>query len=160
MLAGRRIGGIRHRRQDVVIDLGELGGVFRLRQTLGDDEQHGLADIAHPLAREPEMRAPEHRRAVRPLAVVGERHAHRAHPRGREIVAGVDRQDARCRERGGEVHLADRGMRMRRAQHIAMSLAGQVDVVLEAAIAAQEALVLEAPHRLPDSELAHRSLSP
>jgi hypothetical protein len=32
--------------------------------------------------------------------------------------------------------------------------------VLEAAVAAEETLVLEAPHRLPDSELAHRSVSP
>jgi len=106
------------------------------------------------------MRAPEHRRAVRPLAIVGERHAHRAHAGRREIVAGVNRQDAGGGERGGEVHSVDSGMRMRRAQHIAVSLAGQVDVVLEAAIAAEKALVLEAPHRLPDSELAHRSLSP
>jgi hypothetical protein len=51
-------------------------------------------------------------------------------------------------------------MRVRRAQHIGVGLAGQVDVVLEAAVAAEEALVLEAPHRLSDSELAHRSISP
>src|SRR5437762_10897793 len=105
------------------------------------------------------MRAPEHRRAVGPLAVVGERHAHRAHAGGREILARVDRQDAGGGQRGGEVHLADHGMRMRRTQYIAIGLAGKVDVILEAAIAAEEALVLEAPHRLPDSELAHRSLS-
>jgi hypothetical protein len=36
-------------------------------------------------------------------------------------------------------------------------LAEQVVVVLETAVAAQEALVLETPHRLPDSELAHYS---
>jgi hypothetical protein len=49
-------------------------------------------------------------------------------------------------------------MGVRRAQHIAISLARQRDVVLEAAIAAQQALVLEAPHRLPYSELAHTAL--
>jgi hypothetical protein len=38
-------------------------------------------------------------------------------------------------------------------------LAGQVDIVLEAAVAAEQALVLEAPYRLPDSELAHRAYS-
>jgi len=31
--------------------------------------------------------------------------------------------------------------------------------MLEAAFATQEAPVLKAPHRLPDSELAHRSIS-
>src|SRR5439155_10407357 len=52
----------------------------------------------------------------------------------------------------------DRGMGVRRAQHIAVSLSGQVYVVLKAAVAAEEALILEAPHRLPDPELAHRHL--
>ncbi len=51
-------------------------------------------------------------------------------------------------------------MGVRRAQHHGMGLAGQVDIVLEAAFAAQKALVLEAPHRLPDSELAHDRFSP
>jgi hypothetical protein len=50
-------------------------------------------------------------------------------------------------------------MGVRRAQHHAVGLAQKVDVVLEAALAAQEAPVLKAPHRLPDSELAHRSVS-
>jgi len=44
-------------------------------------------------------------------------------------------------------------MGVRRAQHIAIGLAGQREVVLKAAVAAQQALVLEAPHRLPYSEL-------
>ncbi len=51
-------------------------------------------------------------------------------------------------------------MGMRRAQHIGMKLAEQVFVVLETAIAAQQALVLETPHRLPDPELAHYLASP
>ena len=51
-------------------------------------------------------------------------------------------------------------MGVRRAQHHGMGLAGQVDIVLEAAFAAQKAPVLEALDRLPDSELAHASFSP
>ena len=51
-------------------------------------------------------------------------------------------------------------MRVRRAQHIAVGLAGQVDVVLKAAVAGQQPLVLEAPHRLPDPELAHDPIPP
>ena len=46
-------------------------------------------------------------------------------------------------------------MGVRRSQHVSVSLAVKVVVALEAAVASQEALVLEAPHRLPDPELAH-----
>src|SRR6516162_10973361 len=46
-------------------------------------------------------------------------------------------------------------MGVRRAQHVSVSLAVQVVVALETAVAAQETLVLETPHRLSDSELAH-----
>ncbi len=134
MLAGRRLGGVGDRGQRLVIDLNKLGGVPGLGQRLGDDEGDGLADIAHPRLREAEMGAPEHRRAVRPLAA--ERHPHHAEPGRGEIVAGVDRQDAGrglCR---GQIDRADRGMGMRRAQHCRIGLAGQAHVVLKAAVAA------------------------
>ncbi len=80
VLARGRVGGVGDRRQDLVIDRDQFGGVLRLRQARGNDEGDRLADIAHPLPRETEMGAPEHRRAVRPLAAQG--HAHRAHPSG------------------------------------------------------------------------------
>ena len=51
-------------------------------------------------------------------------------------------------------------MGMRRAQHIAVRLSGQADIVLKPPEAGQQALVLEAPHRLPDPELAHDPISP
>jgi hypothetical protein len=158
MLAGSGLGGVGDRGQDVEVDVDQLGGILGLRQALGDDEGDRLPDIAHLPDRETEMRAPEHRRAVRPLAL--QRHPHRADAGGDEVVAGIDRQDARRGLRRRQIDRADRGMRVRRAQHHGMGLAEQVDVVLEAAVAAQEALVLEAPHRLPDSELAHCSMSP
>ena len=36
-----------HRRQRLVVDLDQLGGVARLRQRLGDDEGDAVADEAH-----------------------------------------------------------------------------------------------------------------
>jgi len=73
----------------------------------------------------------------------------------RHHVAGHDQRNTRrglgCRE----VKLADASMGVRRAQQVSACLAVQVVVALETAVAAQETLVLETPHRLPDSELAH-----
>jgi hypothetical protein len=43
-----------------------------------------------------------------------------------------------------------------RTQHTSVCLAVQVVVALEMAVAAQEALVLETPHRLPNSEFARK----
>ena len=100
-------------------------------------------------------KASEHRRPVRPFAL--ERYAHDAELGLDEVVAGHDQHDARrglgCRE----VEFANAGMGVWRAQHVSVYLAVQVVVALEPAVAAQEALVLETPHRLPDSELAHYS---
>ena len=50
----------------------------------------------------------------------------------------------------------DPRMGVRRAHEHRMGLAGQVDVVVEAALAAQQARVLEALDRLADAELAHQ----
>ena len=153
-----RGGGVGDRGQPLVIDGDQLGGVLCLRQGLGDDKGDRLADIAHAPLREAEMSAGEHRRAVRALAL--ERHAHGAELGRDEIVAGHDQCDARRRLRSREVERADAGMGVRRAQHIGVELAEEVVVVLETAVAAQQALVLETPHRLPDPELAHCSTFP
>ena len=40
------------RRQRLVVDLDQLGGVARLRQRLGDDEGDAVADVAHPVGDE------------------------------------------------------------------------------------------------------------
>src|SRR5262249_17550311 len=50
---------------------------------------------------------------------------------------------------------ADAGMRMGGAHDGHVRLAGQIDVVVVAAFAAEETDVLEAAYRLPDPELAH-----
>ena len=139
----------------VVVDVDQLGGVLRLRQGVGDDQRDRLADIAHRVLRQAEMGAREHRRPIGALAL--ERDPHRAELGRHQVVAGEDQLYAGRRLRRAQVELADMGVGMRRAQHIRMHLAEQIVVVLKAAIAAQQPLVLEAPHRLPDSELAHRA---
>ena len=60
-LAGGRLGGIGDGGQDLVVDLDQFGGVLGLSQGLGDHDGDRLADKAHPFARQPEMRAREHR---------------------------------------------------------------------------------------------------
>ena len=146
----RRIG---HRGQNFVIDIDQLGGVARLRGGLGDDERDRLADIAHPPFGQPAMRPPEHRRPVRPLPL--ERHPHRAEPGRRQILAGIDRQHRRRRPRRRQVDRPDARVGVRRAQHKAVRLSRQADIVLKPPEPGQQPLVLEAPHRLPDPELAH-----
>jgi hypothetical protein len=74
-----------------------------------------------------------------------------------EVVASHDQRYTRRRLGCREVKLPHASMCVRRAQHVRVCLAMQVVVALEATVAAQEALVLETPHWLADSELAHRS---
>src|SRR5262249_13386992 len=54
-----------------------------------------------------------------------------------------------------EVEPADASMGVRRAQHASMRLSVEVIVALKTAVAAQKTLVLETPHRLPNTEFAH-----
>ena len=65
-------------------------------------------------------------------------------------LTGVDRDRARCRR----VDAAQLGVRARAADDAHPQLAGAVDVVDEAPGAAQQAAVLDAPHRAADR--AHR----
>jgi hypothetical protein len=57
------------------------------------------------------------------------------------VVAGVDRDDARRVLRRGRIDLVDRCVRMRRAQKMRLSLARTIDVVDVAALAGDEAVV-------------------
>src|SRR5712671_6027892 len=109
--------------------------------------------VAHRALRKAEKGASEHRRSVRPLAL--ERYAHDAELGFDKVVAGHDQRNARRSLGCREVELADASMGVRRAQHVSVYLAVQAVVALETAVATQETLVLETPHRLPDSELAH-----
>ena len=143
----------RDRRQRLVVDRDLLRGVLGLRERFGDHECDRIADVAHAPAREPRMRPREHRRAVRALALEGERG--RAEPLGGEVVAGQHRDHARGRRCRGDVDRADARAGVRRAQHDHVRLSGQVHVVDEPSLPAQEPRVFEPGDGLADAELAH-----
>jgi hypothetical protein len=82
---GQRGLGGGHRRQWLVIDLNQFGGVPGLVEGLGDDKGDRIADIAHNFLREDRLRAHKSARAVAALA----RHqrAQRTEPAACEVVA-------------------------------------------------------------------------
>ena len=67
------------------------------------------------------------------------------------MISATPGRGLSCRQ----LEFANAGMGVRRAQHVGVCLTEQVVIALETAVAAEEALILETPHRLPDSKLAH-----
>ena len=120
---GFRIG---HRWQRLIINLHEIGSVTRLRQCLGNDGGHRLADVADCPARQRPTRRLRHRLAVGRFD--GPKRHHGAEVVGRHIRAGEHGDDTRLTSRWCAIDLADASMRMRRANHHAVQLSGQRDV--------------------------------
>ena len=143
---GARRGGVDHRRQFLVVDLDQRGGVLGLLQGLGDHDCDLVADVAHLLLGEQRVLRLLHRRAVdagdQPAA------GQAAHRRG--VGAGEDVEHAGGRLRGGDVDRPDAGVRIGRAQEVGVGLALEGDVVGVLAVAGQEAVVLAAADRLAD----------
>ena len=152
---GGRRGG-RHRGQRRVVDHQALGGVLGLSQRLGHDHGDGIAHVARAPARQGLVRRREHRRAVGALAL--ERHLHRAEVVA-EVVTGEDGEDAGDLERGLRVDAGDARVGVQRADDDRVGLAQQVHVVVEAALALDEADVLEPLDALTNPELAHQGTS-
>ncbi len=158
----RRIGprgldGIRHPRQHLVVDRHLLGGRLRLAERLRDHHRHRLADMTRLVVRQQKVRSDEHRgstAAGQLDVVVGGRHRivrDRLQTIRLNIGAGEHPQHARHRHRLGHVDRADPRVGMRRAHHRGPDLAGQSEVVREAAAPGDEPPVLVARQRLPDS---------
>ncbi len=153
-----RLGRIGHRGQYLVVDLDLLGGVFRLRQRLRDDDRHGIADIVGFAVGDRRVRGHLHLRAI-----LG-----RDHPAANEVADLVGGEFCGCQHReharhcggGLAVDAVDPGVGMGRAQEIRVALAGTVDVVGVVAFARDEALVLFAADRRTDSGRAHGDLLP
>ena len=141
----------RHGGQGLVVDLDQLRRVLGLRERLRDDESDRITDVARTTLHEPVMRWRPHRRAVRTLAL--ERHLHRAE-RG-DVRAREDSEDTGCFQRGARVDGPNARVRVHRADDDRVRLAGEIDVVVKAALAPNEPGVLEALDALPDPELAH-----
>ncbi len=146
-----RAGEIDDRGQAIIFDFDQFGGVARLFEALGDDIGDRVADIAHHAARQHRAGRREH------LAAVPARHLDLGRDLGDAVgVEILDREDAEHAGRpfcGRGVDRHDMGVGVRRAQHMAIGLAWQVDVVGELTGAGQETLVLAPPHRLADAEL-------
>ena len=158
-----RAGGlrIRHPRQRLVVDGDRFGGVERLRLGLRHHHGDGLADMARLVGRQQLVRADEdlaaagggelevgsgrgqravrnRREAVGEAIRAGEYAEHAGHGAGRR---GVDAQDA--------------GVRMRRAHHDRIGLPVHGEIVGEAALAGQQAMVFLAAQRLADGGERH-----
>ena len=152
----QRILDLAHRRQGIVLDLDQLGGVLRLLAALGDHRHHRLADIAHGLVRQ---------RAARRhlgLAAVGigehRRKGEVADSVLGHVVPGEDGDDARRLAGGRRVDPDDPGMGMRRAHQHDMRLVGPGQVVGEAAGAGQKPIVLDTLDVLGLAEHRHTLL--
>ena len=147
---------VQHMGQHLVVDLDRLGAIERLRQGLGHHHGDGLAHMTRLVGRQQEMRADEDGAAARraELHVVfglGQRIVRD----GTEIVGqaigtGEDPKHARHGARARRIDAADAGMGMGRADHGRIGLMVELEVVAEAALAADEPLVLGTPHGLAD----------
>ena len=144
------------RRQRIVLDLDQLGGVLRLGAAFGDHGRHRLADIAHGLVRQRTAR----RHLGRAAVGIGE------HRRKGEVtdsllghvVPGEDGDHARSLARSRRVDPDDPGMGMRRAHQHEVRLVGPGQVVGEAAGAGQKPIVLDTLDVLGLAEHRHTLL--
>ena len=149
-IAGRgdRGFGVDHGRQRLVLDLDQLERVLGDVAALGGDDRDRLADVAHAVQRDAALldrRVGEAGQGSGDLGDVGAGHD-QGHARQRLGPADIDRLDA-----GMGVRAAQRG----RVQHVR-----QRDVVDVAALAGQQARVLDPLHALADpAEVAARFLA-
>jgi hypothetical protein len=143
----RRAGRLRRldgddRIERLVVDLDEIGGVLRGERGLGDHHRHRLADIHHALARQ---RMPVRHHELSAIAA-GQRRVARdaAHAGGVDIGRGHDRDHAAHFLRGIGIDPADARVGVRRAHERRRGLVGLGGIGDEAAVAAQQVIVLDA----------------
>ena len=145
------------RRQRLPLHGDPLGAVARGERRLGDDHRDGLADEAGAIDGQRQGIRDEERRAVGTL----ERHfvwirrhrpmRDRLEPVRDEIRARQHGEHARGRQRGRRIDAHDARMRVRRADHRRVRLAGKVDVVRVTSGAGDEARIFPTTYRLADA---------
>jgi hypothetical protein len=130
-----------HRRELLVRDLHEVGGLLRGGAALGDHHRDQIADM-HRFFRQ--HRAERHRHLD--AATAHDRRVARdaADAGGLHVGGGQHRQHARRFTRLVRLHRHDAGMRMRRAHEGGIGLVLQARIVHETAAAADEGVVLDA----------------
>ena len=149
---GGRLRGRGNRRQRLVVDLDQLGGVERLVGGLRHHEGDVVADPAHLVLGQRRVGRLEHA-AVAQLEPARDRQV--APAGGLPVGAGEHRQHAGRRLGLGRVDRADACVGVRRTQHVAERHAGQRHVADVAAAALEQPRVLETGHALTDREFTH-----
>ena len=135
--------GVEHGLERLVLDLDQLERVLGGVAVARDDDRERLARVARDLVGGGAV-------GRRVLDADRERVRHRGH-----VGPGEDADDARVLERGRGVEADDARVRELRAEDRGVrGVPHRVDVVHEAALAAQQRLVLEARDGLPDPGLA------
>ena len=130
-VVGERLLDVGHRRQVVVVDIDQLGGVHRLGPGLGDDEDDRVTDVADLVDGEG--------CSARLVVDVGETRERLA----AEVVGGVDGEHARRGRRLGGVDAGDPGVCERAADEDGVGDAAALEVVHERALTEQELEVFD-----------------
>ncbi len=146
-----RFRGGRHGWERLVIDGDQRGRVGGLLARLGHHQGDRIADMAYSVARKRRPRRREGRRSIASLAGGVCRQV--AEPIGRDVGPGQHRKHSWRPPRDGAIKLANARVRMRRADHDGVGLAGEVHVVGIMAETLDETRVLQAAHGLPDGKL-------
>ncbi len=129
--------------------LDRLRAIAGLRQRLGHDEGDGVADEADLVGRQRLAVGLEQRRAV--AALQRQAAGEGAVAGGIEILARPHAEHARQRLGRIDPDAADDAVGMSGADHHGVGLAGQVEIVGVAALAAHQGVVLLAADGLPDT---------
>ena len=144
--------------QRVVVHQDGLGGVLGGTEAFRHHEGHRIADMADLAAGEQEAGGIGGAGAVAVLQAAGMGQG--AEPVRRQILRRVDGEHAGHGAGIGGVDGEDRRMGVRAAQQVAGRGAGDGEVVGVAALALQQARVLDATQGLAEAELGHDSCPP
>ena len=136
-------------REGFVADLDQVRRIDGLLARLRDHDRDRLADVANVLARECPAWRLCHRSAVDPLD--RPKRTHRADPVGCHVGAAENGYDTGRAERRRRFDIANGSVRVRGAHDRGMEFAGDDDIGDEAAAAAQQPDILDAPDRYADS---------
>ena len=142
------VGGRGDRGQRLKIDHDQLGGVQGLGDRLRHDKGNAITDPARTVVRQNRIARHKLGFAIAPFKTPG--NGQIAVTETFYIRCGQHSEHAGCAFGGFDVYRTNFSVRMWRAQHYAMSHAGERDVVYVATSAADEPLIFEASYALPD----------
>ena len=139
--------------QGFVVDCDQLGCVTRFSGGLRHHNRNRVANMPHSAARDRGVGRQHRGRLI--TVCHGAQAGNISDPLAREIFSGKDSEDTRGGMRSIGIDSLDDCMRMWRAQHEGVSLAGPGDVVDVVAVTGDETPILDPADRLTDTELLH-----